>query len=76
MSVADIEMRSDPFRRDIWWIYWTEREEIVGRIDQDPGGQCVVTPQGPHWSPMKSIGRSFESPSRALREVRLYFARR
>ena len=44
--MADIEMRSDPFRGDLWWIYWTERDEIVGRIDQDLGGRCVVTPQG------------------------------
>lgn len=75
-TVADIEMRPDPGRRGVWWVYWVERGEIVGRIDQDLIGRCTVTPQGSHWSPMKSVGRSFDSPSGALREVRLYFARR
>jgi hypothetical protein len=53
-----------------------EREEVVGRIDQEPSGSCTVTPQGPYWSPMKSFGRVFNSPLSALREVQLYFERR
>ena len=74
--MAEIEMRSDAVRPDVWWLYWVERDEIVGRIDQDSGGLCTVTPQGPHWGPMKSIGRAFESPASACREVQLYFGRR
>jgi hypothetical protein len=75
-NVAEIEMRPDPLRQRIWWFYWVEREEVVARIDQDLDGRCRVTPQGPNWSPMKTVGGLFDSPSSALREVRLYFARR
>jgi hypothetical protein len=33
-----------------------------------------VSPQGPHWSPMKSFaGASFDSPESALAEVERYF---
>jgi hypothetical protein len=74
--VAHIEMRADPVETDVWWLYWVEREEIVARIDQDPAGSATVTPRGPHWSPMKSIGQSFDSLASALREVQLYFERR
>lgn len=74
--MAEIEMRPDPVSNGVWWIYWVEREEVVARIDQDLGGRCRVIPQGPNWSPMKTVGGSFDSPSSALREVRLYFARR
>lgn len=74
--MATIEMRPDNIDTTRWWVLWIEREEIVARIDQDLTGTCKVTPQGPHWSPMKSIGRVFDSPATALREVRLYFERR
>ena len=74
--MAQIEMRADPVDSGVFWLSWVERNEIVGRIDQDPSGTARVTPQGPHWSPMKSIGRSFDSPMSALREVQLYFERR
>jgi hypothetical protein len=75
-AVAKIEIRPDTIRTDVWWLYWVEREEVVGRIDQEPSGSCTVTPQGPYWSPMKSVGRMFNSPLSALREVQLYFERR
>ena len=75
-AVAEIVMRPDTVRSDVWWVVWVEREEIVARIDQDPSGVCTVTPQGPHWSPMKSVGRTFDSPANALYEVQQYFARR
>jgi hypothetical protein len=74
--MAGIEMRPDSVRPGRWWVYWSERDEIVARIDRETGGKCVVTPHGPHWSPMKSIGRLFDTPASALREVEQYFERR
>lgn len=74
--MAEIEMRHDNIDENVWWLCWVERAEIVARVDQDADGRCTMTPQGQHWSPMKSFGRLFESPSAALREVELYFRRR
>jgi hypothetical protein len=74
--LAKIEMRPDNIETKVWWLYWVEREEIVGRIEEDVAGQCTVTPQGPYWSPMKSVAGSFREPADALREVQLYFERR
>ena len=74
--VATIDIRPDKSDTNVWWLHWLEMDEIVGRIDMDLAGACHVMPQGPHWSPMKSMGKSFDSPTRALREVQLYFAGR
>jgi hypothetical protein len=74
--MALIEMRADHVDMNVWWLWWVDRNEIVGRIDQDLSGVVWVTPQGPHWSPMKSISRLFPSPVSAHREVQLYFERR
>jgi hypothetical protein len=74
--LAKIEMRPDNIEKEVWWLYWLERKEVVGRIERELSGRFSVTPQGPHWSPMKSIGRSFAEPADALREVQLYFENR
>jgi hypothetical protein len=74
--MATIEMRPDTDRTGLWWLYWTERDELVARIDQSPAGACKITPHGPHWSPMKSFGQTFDSASSAYHEVQLYFERR
>src|ERR1700743_1869714 len=74
--VATIEVQPDKVQNDVWWLYCTELDEIVARINRDSNGCCEVVPQGPTWGPMKSIGRIFDSPEHALREVRLYFERR
>lgn len=74
--MATIEMRPDKNRIGLWWLYWTERSELVGRIEQEPKGACRITPHGPHWSPMKSFGEMYHSPAAAHREVILYFERR
>jgi hypothetical protein len=74
--VAEIEMRPDNVEIEVFWLYWVERNEIVGRIDEEPDGRSTMTPQGPHWSPLKSFARSFDSRQSAFREVQLYFARR
>jgi hypothetical protein len=74
--VAELVMRPDTSRTRLWWVTWVERDEIVARIDRDPDGACTVKQQGPHWSPMKRMERSFDSPESALREVQLYFERR
>lgn len=53
---------------------WVERDEIIGRIVRDWSGRCLIAPEGPYWSPMKSFaGFSFDSPEKALAEVELYF---
>ena len=75
-ALAKIEMRPDNIETEVWWLYWVERAELVGRVERDLGGRCTVSPQGPSWSPMKSIGRSFADPADALREVQLYFENR
>lgn len=74
--MATIELRPDRAKTGVWWLHWIERGEVVARIDQDPSGRCQVIPEGPHWSPMKSIGRTFDNTAGALREVQLYFERR
>lgn len=77
MTMANIAMRPDNVRsNDVFWLHWQERSEVVGWIERGPGGLWTVVPQGPHWSPMKSIGRSFDGPESALREVQLYFEHR
>jgi hypothetical protein len=76
IAVATIDMRPDNLRSNVWWLHWVELDEVVARIDMDLEGSCCITPQGRHWSPMKSIGKLFDSPASALREVRLYFERR
>jgi hypothetical protein len=75
-KLAHIEMRADPVDTHVWRLVWVERNEVIGRVDQDNSGAAKVTPQGPHWSPMKSVGQSFASPESALREIQLYFERR
>jgi hypothetical protein len=74
--VAELVMRPDTTGPHLWWVVWLEREEVVARIDQGPSGDFTVSPQGAHWSPMKRIERSFDSPASAFREVQLYFERR
>ena len=74
--MATIEMRQDKADAKVWWLYWLERREMVARVEQDLCGRCRVTPQGPHWSPMKSMATPFESLSSALHEVQLYFQHR
>jgi hypothetical protein len=73
--VAQIEMRPDNESTRLWWLYWAERNELIGQIE-DRGGHCTVIPHGPHWSPMKSFGRVFDNPSSAHLEVQRYFERR
>ena len=74
--MAQIELRPDNEKTDLWWLYWVERNELVGQIAQEPSGRCMVIPLGPHWSPMKSIGQVFDSPSSARLEVQRYFEHR
>ncbi len=74
--MAELVMRPDAASTQVWWVIWVERDEVVARIERDPSGLCTVVPQGTNWSPMKRIGRSFDSPLNALREVQLYFKRR
>ena len=74
--MATIELRQNEEDASVWWLYWLERQEIVARVEQDLRGRCRVIPQGPHWSPMKSMGTPFESPSHARHEVQLYFQHR
>ena len=63
--MANIEMRPDNIETNLWWAFWVERDEIVARIEWDLRGIYKVIPQGPHWSPMKSVGCAFDSPSSA-----------
>jgi hypothetical protein len=72
-NVATIEARPDKMATGLWWLVWIEREETVARVEQEPGGLCRILPEGPHWSPMKSFGRSYDGLGQALTEVRLYF---
>lgn len=74
--MAELVMRPDTGSVHVWWLIWVDRDEIVARIDRDLRGACTVTPQGAHWSPLKRIERSFDSPESAFREVELYFERR
>ena len=72
--MARIEFQPDNMNSSIWWLTWVETGEVVGRILQDGNGRCQISPQGPHWSPMKSFGgKSFETKDAALAEVELYF---
>ena len=71
--MASIDARPDNVATGLWWLIWIEREEIVARVEQDPGGMCKIVPEGPHWSPMKSFGRSYDGLDQAIREVQLYF---
>jgi hypothetical protein len=71
--MATIDTRADKVSTGLWWLIWTEREEIIGRVEQDPEGMCKIVPEGPHWSPMKSFGQSYDGLDRAVSEVRLYF---
>jgi hypothetical protein len=53
---------------------WVERDEIIGRIIRHRNGRCQIAPSGPYWSPMKSFAAFFfDSPEKALVEVKLYF---
>jgi hypothetical protein len=74
--VATIDMRPDNEAKGLWWLVWVERDEIVARIEHDPEGLCHIAPEGPFWSPLKSFGEAYDSPSVALDQVRLYFERR
>jgi hypothetical protein len=74
--VATINLRPDNLLIGVWWLVWTERNEVIGRIDGEPTGRCKIHPEGPHWSPMKSFDRTYVSLESALHEVRLYFERR
>ena len=71
--MATIEARPDKLATGLWWLIWIEREETVAKVEQDPAGLCRIVPEGPHWSPMKSFGRSYDGINQALAEVRLYF---
>ncbi len=72
-NMVMIQLDSDKVDAGIWWMKWVEKNEIIGCIIHDKG--CYrITPQGPHWSPMKSFaGLSFDGPERGLAEVELYF---
>lgn len=75
--MATIKLVPDNVDARIWWMYWVEKDEIIGRVDQDSNGRCQIASQGPHWSPMKSFaGFSFDRPEGALAEVELYFRNR
>lgn len=75
--MATISLLPHNERSGTWVLFWVERREPVGRVIEHEGGRFVVTPQGPHWSPMKSLAAGrFASPSEALLEVQLYFAHR
>ena len=75
--MARIELVPDHVLGSLWWLKWVETDEIIGRLRQDLRGRCLIAPQGPHWSPMKSFaGRRFETKAEALAEVRLYFSGR
>ena len=41
-SLAKIEMRPDNIETEVWWLYWVEREEVVGRVERELGGRCTV----------------------------------
>lgn len=72
--MATIQLVPDNIDTGVWWMSWTEKEEVIGKIVQDSHGRCRIAPLGPHWSPMKSFaGFSFDRPEEALDEVRLYF---
>jgi hypothetical protein len=72
--MATIQLNPDDILTRIWWVKWLEKDEIIGRIYQDTNGRYIISPRGPHWSPMKSFaGFSFERPDAALAEVELYF---
>jgi len=74
--MARIELRPDNVSHGTWWLWWVEKGEVIGRILQAPSGRCQIAPQGPHWSPMKSFGKAFDSPAAALAEVTQYFRQR
>jgi hypothetical protein len=74
--VATIEMRIDAVVMGRYSLIWTERDEVVGNVEQSLTGGCQVVPVGPHWSPMKSFARTYENPDLALEDIRQYFARR
>jgi hypothetical protein len=71
--VATIDMRPDNIVTGVRWLVWTEREEIVGRIDRVSTDRCKLTPQGPHWSPLKNFDQPYSDFDTVLDEVRHYF---
>jgi hypothetical protein len=72
--MATIELKVDNSNSGMSWLFWTEREEIIGKVLMQANGQCRVVTQGPFWSPMKSFaGKTFNSRDLALAEVQLYF---
>lgn len=76
MNMATIELKPDNIVSGIWWLRWVERDEIIGKVVKSLG-RWEMVPQGPHWSPMKSLaGQFFDSPELAADEVRLYFGGR
>jgi hypothetical protein len=72
--MATIQIHPDNIDDAVWWMKWVERDEIIGRIIRHRNGCCQIAPSGPHWSPMKSFAAfAFDSPEKALAEVKLYF---
>ena len=75
--MAEIRLKQDNTHSGIWWLWWAERDEAIGRIVEDASGRCQIVPQGSHWSPMKSYGGiSFDTRGDALDEVQRYFSGR
>lgn len=74
--MATIDLRPDNADSGRWWLIWSERNEVIGSLEQEFSGTCRVIPEGGHWSPMKSIGRTYPDRNTALEDVRRYFGTR
>ena len=72
--MATIYLTPDNVRSDVWWLSWTERTEVIGSVVRYSTGLYKISPQGPHWSPMKSFaGNDYPDLEAATEDVRRYF---
>lgn len=74
VPMATIELRPHNEHASIWYLVWSERNELIGRVTQGEDDRYRIAPEGPHWGPMKSFAaKSYENPDGARCEVQLYF---
>lgn len=75
--MATIELRPHNEKMSTWYLVWGERNELIGRVERGEDDRYRISPQGPHWGPMKSFAsQSFAQAEAARLEVQMYFAGR
>ena len=53
--MATIDTRPDNVTRDVWWLMWIEREEIIGKVEQDIAGRYKIVPEGLQMEPDEKL---------------------